>query len=321
MNRWHRSGGNSYLRPAGRRAPPPAADRRWRGHTRPDDGRLRRTCSDLRFFVGLPGFEPGTFGPPDQRANQAAPQPVDPERAGRRCYRAATADSPSNRFLARSTAHRAVQRAKNVSSEAADEPLDALEGAVTEVDGDRARPAASGATGSAGGPRRRPARGRRAGRGRARADPGRPPVLGPSGVDRHDRTSGTFRRRARSTARGTGHTSRTRARAHSSTAAAGTGLGRRRSSARHPGRCPSGAGTGYSTRRTGSPSMVADQVVVSDTFVCDGKLKFTRTQQPFGVAVVARVAVGDRHLVLHPLAVEAARRAHVVAPCSPTRWP
>lgn len=26
--------------------------------------------------VGLPGFEPGTFGPPDQRANQAAPQPV-----------------------------------------------------------------------------------------------------------------------------------------------------------------------------------------------------------------------------------------------------
>jgi hypothetical protein len=31
------------------------------------------TCSPV---VGLPGLEPGTFGPPDQRANQAAPQPV-----------------------------------------------------------------------------------------------------------------------------------------------------------------------------------------------------------------------------------------------------
>ena len=28
-------------------------------------------------LVGLPGLEPGTFGPPDRRANQAAPQPVD----------------------------------------------------------------------------------------------------------------------------------------------------------------------------------------------------------------------------------------------------
>lgn len=28
------------------------------------------------FVVGLPGLEPGTFGPPDRRANQAAPQPV-----------------------------------------------------------------------------------------------------------------------------------------------------------------------------------------------------------------------------------------------------
>ena len=28
--------------------------------------------------------------------------------------------------------------------------------------------------------------------------------------------------------------------------------------------------------------MVADHVVVSDTFVCEGKLKFTRTQQPLG---------------------------------------
>ena len=29
-----------------------------------------------RFSVGLPRFELGTFGPPDRRANQAAPQPV-----------------------------------------------------------------------------------------------------------------------------------------------------------------------------------------------------------------------------------------------------
>ena len=40
--------------------------------------------------VGLPGLEPGTFGPPDRRANQAAPQPVGAHacasRAGRRCY-------------------------------------------------------------------------------------------------------------------------------------------------------------------------------------------------------------------------------------------
>src|SRR5215210_6627800 len=27
--------------------------------------------------VGVPGFEPGTFGPPDRRANQAAPHPVE----------------------------------------------------------------------------------------------------------------------------------------------------------------------------------------------------------------------------------------------------
>src|SRR6188472_2718613 len=27
-------------------------------------------------LVGLAGFEPTTFGPPDRRANQAAPQPV-----------------------------------------------------------------------------------------------------------------------------------------------------------------------------------------------------------------------------------------------------
>ena len=27
-------------------------------------------------MVGLRGFEPPTFGPPDRRANQAAPQPV-----------------------------------------------------------------------------------------------------------------------------------------------------------------------------------------------------------------------------------------------------
>src|SRR5450759_958561 len=37
----------------------------------------------LRALVGLPGLEPGTFGPPDRRANQAAPQPVDVVCAGR----------------------------------------------------------------------------------------------------------------------------------------------------------------------------------------------------------------------------------------------
>ena len=29
------------------------------------------------YLVGLAGFEPTTFGPPDRRANQAAPQPVE----------------------------------------------------------------------------------------------------------------------------------------------------------------------------------------------------------------------------------------------------
>ena len=29
-------------------------------------------------LVGLTGFEPATFGPPDRRANQAAPQPATP---------------------------------------------------------------------------------------------------------------------------------------------------------------------------------------------------------------------------------------------------
>ena len=33
----------------------------------------RLTCANR---VGLPGLEPGTFGPPDRRANQAAPQPA-----------------------------------------------------------------------------------------------------------------------------------------------------------------------------------------------------------------------------------------------------
>ena len=42
---------------------------------------------DLHFSVGLPGFEPGTFGPPDQRANQAAPQPVHGLSRGRQCRR------------------------------------------------------------------------------------------------------------------------------------------------------------------------------------------------------------------------------------------
>ena len=37
----------------------------------PDNNHL--TCS---FFVGLGRFELPTFGPPDRRANQAAPQPA-----------------------------------------------------------------------------------------------------------------------------------------------------------------------------------------------------------------------------------------------------
>ena len=32
--------------------------------------------SKIPVLVGLRGFEPPTFGPPDRRANQAAPQPV-----------------------------------------------------------------------------------------------------------------------------------------------------------------------------------------------------------------------------------------------------
>ena len=38
--------------------------------------------------VGLAGFEPATFGPPDRRANQAAPQPVDGRVYARARFRA-----------------------------------------------------------------------------------------------------------------------------------------------------------------------------------------------------------------------------------------
>ena len=53
-------------------------DLRRRGARHVNSGTL--TCSSV---VGLPGLEPGTFGPPDRRANQAAPQPV-PRLAPRR---------------------------------------------------------------------------------------------------------------------------------------------------------------------------------------------------------------------------------------------
>ncbi len=56
------------------------------------------------FAVGLPGFEPGTFGPPDQRANQAAPQPVAPRGAGPAMLPAALARIPAqNRWTTHST--------------------------------------------------------------------------------------------------------------------------------------------------------------------------------------------------------------------------
>ena len=51
-------------------------------------GILRGPGPDMRApvnMVGLRGFEPPTFGPPDRRANQAAPQPVS-----QRWYRTGT---------------------------------------------------------------------------------------------------------------------------------------------------------------------------------------------------------------------------------------
>ena len=42
-------------------------------------------------FVGLPRFELGTFGPPDRRANQAAPQPA----VERSLYRRGPAAGPA----------------------------------------------------------------------------------------------------------------------------------------------------------------------------------------------------------------------------------
>ena len=42
----------------------------------PTGTRRSEIGSDLPLFVGLRGFEPPTFGPPDRRANQAAPQPA-----------------------------------------------------------------------------------------------------------------------------------------------------------------------------------------------------------------------------------------------------
>ena len=52
-------------------APPRAASQ---GEGRPK--RVRAAAFATVLVVGLRGFEPPTFGPPDRRANQAAPQPV-----------------------------------------------------------------------------------------------------------------------------------------------------------------------------------------------------------------------------------------------------
>src|SRR5215472_15168244 len=88
--------------------------------------------------VGLPGFEPGTFGPPDQRANQAAPQPVHGLSRGRQCRR-----TPLRHFgpkplqkvarCFRSGTDRYRSAGESVRDDA-EEPLDALHGPVAEVD-------------------------------------------------------------------------------------------------------------------------------------------------------------------------------------------
>ena len=145
-------------------------------------GRGALTCV---FSVGLPGFEPGTFGPPDQRANQAAPQPVHGLSRGRQCRR-----RPS----------RGSERLEVGVGSVAEDPLDALHGPVAEVDGQRRRRAATGATGSAGGPRRR----------RAPA-PARVPGCGRGRRRRPGRRTGRCRRPSPSTARGTGRRRHTRA--------------------------------------------------------------------------------------------------------------
>ena len=70
--------------------------------------------------VGLPGLEPGTFGPPDRRANQAAPQPVSGAslRRPRRDLGPVSGPAPIAGVSGR------------------DEPADALVQAVPEVDRD-----------------------------------------------------------------------------------------------------------------------------------------------------------------------------------------
>jgi hypothetical protein len=51
-------------------------------------------------MVGLPGLEPGTFGPPDRRANQAAPQPVATAVRCQAAMLSAAIGSPTVRRLA-----------------------------------------------------------------------------------------------------------------------------------------------------------------------------------------------------------------------------
>ncbi len=53
-------------------------------------------------LVGLAGLEPATFGPPDQRANQAAPQPVHDLSRGGQCRRAGSRKRRSDPYRARS---------------------------------------------------------------------------------------------------------------------------------------------------------------------------------------------------------------------------
>ena len=93
---------------------------------------VSRACS----VVGLPGFEPGTFGPPDRRANQAAPQPVHGLSRGRQCRRRPS--RTSGRRAAQSPACQlkriATSGGRWTTRRRPEEPLDALHGAVAEVD-------------------------------------------------------------------------------------------------------------------------------------------------------------------------------------------
>ena len=49
----------------------------------PDHSTRKRPSQRGLFLVGAPGFEPGTSCPPDKRANQAAPRPVEDKTSAR----------------------------------------------------------------------------------------------------------------------------------------------------------------------------------------------------------------------------------------------